>query len=365
MPLGNGDLAANVWTEQNGDLVLLVAKSDAWTETGKLVKLGRVRIQLSPNPFAGAADFTQTLKLEDGSIEIKAGGNVIEVWADANRPVIHLEAKLEKAATMQAGLELWRTARPDNGGMFELSGPIHVQGAADTVFPARPDQLAWCHFNPDSIYPLVLKEEHLESVVQKYPDPLLHRCFGAALGGDGLASSDDHTLKSIAPGRNLRLDLVALTETQADSAEGWRNQLDALVKEVGAISLDTAWTEHQQWWGDFWDRSWIHVGGTPDAAKVSQGYIMQRYMMAASSRGAFPVKFNGGLFTVGHDLSGNGNSDDRNHSPDFRAWGNSYWNQNCRLPYWPLIATGDFDLLKPWCFHYSMHRYRVHYLLQD
>ena len=27
MPLGNGDLAANVWTEKNGDLVLLVAKA--------------------------------------------------------------------------------------------------------------------------------------------------------------------------------------------------------------------------------------------------------------------------------------------------------------------------------------------------
>ena len=54
MPIGNGDLAANVWTEQNGDLVLLVAKADAWTELGKLVKLGRVRIQLNPNPFTGA-----------------------------------------------------------------------------------------------------------------------------------------------------------------------------------------------------------------------------------------------------------------------------------------------------------------------
>src|SRR5882762_5749300 len=32
MPIGNGDLAANVWTEQNGDLMLLVAKADAWTE---------------------------------------------------------------------------------------------------------------------------------------------------------------------------------------------------------------------------------------------------------------------------------------------------------------------------------------------
>jgi alpha-L-fucosidase 2 len=27
MPLGNGDLALNVWTEQNGDIVLLLAKA--------------------------------------------------------------------------------------------------------------------------------------------------------------------------------------------------------------------------------------------------------------------------------------------------------------------------------------------------
>src|ERR1041384_6565736 len=44
MPIGNGDLAANAWTEQNGDVLLLLAKADAWTELGKLVKLGRVRI---------------------------------------------------------------------------------------------------------------------------------------------------------------------------------------------------------------------------------------------------------------------------------------------------------------------------------
>src|SRR6201993_3615531 len=43
MPIGNGDLAANVWTEQNGDLLMLVAKADAWTELNKLVKLGLAR----------------------------------------------------------------------------------------------------------------------------------------------------------------------------------------------------------------------------------------------------------------------------------------------------------------------------------
>src|SRR5271155_1896440 len=92
MPVGNGDVAANVWTEQNGDLVLLVAKDDAWTEWGQLAKPGRVRLQLSPNPFAGTTNFTQTLHLEDERVEIKSGANTVQVWVDANHPVIHVEA---------------------------------------------------------------------------------------------------------------------------------------------------------------------------------------------------------------------------------------------------------------------------------
>lgn len=349
MPVGNGDLAANVWTETNGDLVLLIAKSDAWTESGKLVKPGRVRVQLTPNPFVGTTDFTQTLRLEDGSLEIKSGANLVRVWVDANHPAIHIEAGLAQPATLQANLELWRTAKPDMSGMFELGGHrLPITFAADTVFPAAKNQIAWCHFNPDSVYPLTLQQEHLESVLNKYPDPLLHRCSGAALTGKNLVSVDDRTLKSAAPSRHLELDLIALTETPVDSAAAWQNDLDALVKKVEAVRLRSAFAAHREWWADFWNRSWLHVSGTPDADKVSQGYIMQRYMLACSSRGAFPVKFNGGLFTVGHDLAKNQKADDQDHSPDFRAWGNSYWNQNNRLLYWPLLTTGDFDLIKPW-----------------
>jgi alpha-L-fucosidase 2 len=348
MPIGNGDVAANVWTESNGDLVILVAKADAWTEWGKLVKPGRVRVRLSPNPFAETTNFIQTLHLEDGRVEIKSGANTLQVWVDANHPVIHVEASLEQPATLQASLELWRTTKPDKGGMFELSGPISIQTAADTVFPAQPGQIAWCHFNPDSIYPTALQEEHLASILNKYPDPFLHRCFGAVLTGTDLTSLDDRTLKSSAPAKNLRCDLTALTETNVDSADAWHTDIESLVKQTGTESLHRLHAAQDKWWNEFWNRSWVHVTGTANADKVSQGYIMQRYMLAASSRGAYPVKFNGGLFTVGHDLNGRRGSSDRNHDPDYRAWGNSYWNQNTRLLYWPLIATGDFDLLKPW-----------------
>ncbi len=348
MPIGNGDVVANVWTEQNGDLVLLVAKSDALTEWGKLVKLGRVRVQLSPNPFVGSTNFTQTLHLENSSVEIKSGANTLLAWVDANYPAIHLEAKLEEPATLQAKVELWRTTRPDKGGMFELAGPVSLTTAADTLLPAKPNQIAWCHFNPSSIYPIVLEQEHLDSIVQKHPDPLLHRCFGAALTGPSFASADNQTLKSSTPEKELRLDLIALTETNVDSPQTWLKDLNLLVTNARRLDLNQARVAHDQWWREFWNRSWIHVAGTPDAAKVSHGYLMQRYMLACSSRGAFPTKFNGGLFTVGHDLPEGKSSNNENHSPDYRAWGNSYWNQNNRLLYWPLAATGDYDLLDPW-----------------
>ena len=356
MPIGNGDVAANVWTEQNGEVVLLVAKANAWTDLGKLVKLGRVRMKLSPNPFGSEARFEQKLALEKGAIEIKSGANTVQVWIDAHHPVIHVETHLARPGTLEARLELWRTTTrpfdtpsPERGGLFEFGGhPLSMNFEPDTVLPARPDRLCWCHFNSNSVYPLVLRQEHLGALLAKYPDPLWHRCFGAALSGPGLVTRDDHTLQSSTPGQELRLDLYALTQEQAASAESWETNLDALVKEVDRVKLDQARRAHERWWNEFWNRSWIHVEGTPDAAKVSQSYCLQRWMMACSSRGAQPAKFNGGLFTVGHDMAEGRDSTTAGHNPDFREWGNSFWNQNTRLLYWPLIATGDSDLLKPW-----------------
>jgi hypothetical protein len=356
MPIGNGDLAANVWTEQNGDLVLLVAKSDAWTETGKLVKLGRVRVHLTPNPFVGGTNFAQTLRLEDGSIEIKSLNNTLLVWADANHPVIHVEANLDRAATLQASLEIWRMQThpydghsPDNGGFFEFGNhKVPIDFEADTVLPAAHNRVAWYHFNSDSIYPLVLEQEHLKEEATRFPDPLLHRCFGALLLGPGLITKSDRTLASSAPSTRVRVDLVALTTAPAASPQQWKSALDSMTDQVSAVPINIARAASADWWRAFWHRSWIHVSGTADAEMVSQGYVMQRYMIAASSRGAFPTKFNGGLFTVGHDMPSDIDSTDANHNPDYRAWGDSYWNQNNRLLYWPLIATGDLDLLQPW-----------------
>ncbi len=74
MPLGNGDIGLNVWVEKGGDLLFYVSKTDAWTDNVRqLVKVGRIRLMLTPNPFEDGAPFKQSLSLKDGAVIIDAG----------------------------------------------------------------------------------------------------------------------------------------------------------------------------------------------------------------------------------------------------------------------------------------------------
>ena len=351
MPLGNGDLGLNAWTEASGDIVLLVGKDDAWSENGELLKLGRVRIKLSPNPFSSGS-FTQTLKLETGELVLTSGSSNARIWVDAHHPVIHVEIHSDQAMQVQAGFEVWRTQPHDynpngeNGALGELRGcPFPITRDADTVLPVVNDRLAVCHFNARSIYPLVLKVEHLDSLTDKYPDPLLHSCAGMAMIGQGLKSQDDHTLTGTAT--DARIDIYALTQ-KADDPSQWSAALDKIIAQVKDTPIEDLRTAHQAWWDEFWNRSWLHVEGTPDAAKVSQSYAIQRYFDACAGRGAQPIKYNGSIFTVGHDLPDGAEELKGQHNPDYRQWGSCFWNQNNRLIYWPLMATGDYDLMQPW-----------------
>ncbi len=355
MPIGNGDIAANVWTEQNGDVVILLAKSDAWSENGQLLKLGRVRMKLTPNPFLDRGSFSQTLKLDAGEIQLQSGKTTALIWVDANHPVVHVEIRADQPLQMEAKAELWRTKlnHLDHGavsraGFFEFgSDPEGLDFDPDTILPAQNDRVAWYHFNTRSIYPLVFEKEHLESLLSRYPDPLLHRCFGVGMSGPDLIAIDNQALKSKRSSKSLRLDLYALTE-QTDSPQAWRTALSKVIDSTAGIKINAARNAHERWWSEFWNRSWLHVTGTPGAEEVSQSYAIQRYMTACAGRGAQPIKFNGSLFTVGHDLPEGTSSSEGNHDPDYRAWGACFWNQNTRLVYWPLIATGDYDLLAPW-----------------
>jgi hypothetical protein len=344
MPLGNGDLGANLWVEPSGDIVFYLSKSDAWSENIRLLKLGRVRLRFSPNPLAAGAPFEQTLDAGSGSVSLRLGKLTARAWADANRPVFAVEAECPEPVAATVEVELWRTAprvlsREEAVSAYGLhDGPEPVISEVDHLLPPRGGRIVWYHRNERSPYPMILRLQGLDSFLAKAPDPLLHLTFGGMLRGDGFHTTGDTTLAA-APARRHRLEFHALT-AQTATVAAWEQALDQQVAATGKLDAG-AWEAHRAWWRRFWERSWIEVSGAPDAAAVTRGYALQRLITACAGRGAYPIKFNGSLFTV------DSREPNRNFDADFRAWGAPYWFQNTRLPYWGMYTAGDFDLAEP------------------
>lgn len=113
MPTGNGDIGLNVWVEESGDLLFYIGKTDFWDDNSRLLKLGRVRFKISPNPYVQGRRFFQTLRLRDATIEVRFGEGEdlvrAQVWVDAHQPVIHVVVDGGRPLEVNAAIEVWRT----------------------------------------------------------------------------------------------------------------------------------------------------------------------------------------------------------------------------------------------------------------
>jgi hypothetical protein len=240
MPIGNGETGLNLWVEPNGDLLLLISRTDSWDQDHNLLKLGRVRIKFAPALAGGA--FKQELKLRQGEIEITGGSGdsaiKARIWVDANRQMIHVDADSTKAFYAQVQLELWRDA--------------------DTVLGEQNNRIGWYHRNVQSLWGDTLQVQHLQPVKEIQSDPLLHRTFGGLIEGDGLVSVDDRTLKTSKAQNNFRLSILTHTETPATEAQ-WLQAAEESMREAAKIPLENALASHRNWWAQFWDRSWIYA----------------------------------------------------------------------------------------------------------
>jgi hypothetical protein len=357
MPLGNGDISVNVWAETNGDLLLYIGKCDSWDENGRLLKLGRLRLHFSNHPFAAATPFRQTLLADRGEIEIAAGQAGAElrvrIWVDANRPVVRIETESDQDLSLEAGLELWRTTArelpeiEDHSPTGKLAASELTKVTPDTILDAA-GALAWAHRNERSVWAGTLELQGLGRMVPQLRDPLLGLTSGALVRGEGLQRTDGTRLQSKAPGKRFTLSVHPLAAQTASAAE-WLAQVGKQADASDAVAPSLARAEHRAWWQSFWQRSHIVISGSAEAEKVSQGYNLQRFLLACASRGRFPMKYNGSLFTVDgtRESAVAAVPVPEVYDADYRMWGGGYWFQNCRLIYWPMLMAGDFDLMQP------------------
>ncbi len=357
MPLGNGEIGLNAWIEDSGDLVFYVSRTDSWGDNGRLLKVGKIRIQMDPVPPGAATAFSQALSLLDGTINIQVGEGATEtrlrLWVDANHPEIHVDIESATEIQATASIELWRK-EPYVLPSLETSDVLHpcvftpddppppgpTLVEPDTVLSGLNGRIGWYHHNIKSVGPTAhAKTQGVEDFERG--DPLLHRTFGAVISVGHAERLDDRHLRSPSSSTH-RFSICVLTE-HASTPQQWLEAVDTATAASTRIPVDRRRAAHEQWWSDFWHRSWIHVTDTTadqdDASTVARMYALQRFMNACAGRGQYPIKFNGSIFNVAHA----GEPGDA----DYRRWGPGYWWQNTRLPYTSMCSSGDFELMQP------------------
>jgi hypothetical protein len=355
MPCGGGDVGLNVWVE-NGDLLFYVSQSGAFDENNTMLKQGRFRVKLTPNPFLNATDFRQTLKLNDGYVEISANGTTIQLWADVFKPVIHVEVLSRKTVSSEVRYESWRYAdrliRKNEGqqNSYKWAVPAGLVTTKDAV-SATDNSVTFYHRNPvKTIFDVTVAQQGLENVKSQLYNPLSNLTSGGKMWGDNLVFAG--TEKGIYAGTDYQAWIfkskkafakqsitIAVEISQAENIAAWNSKLD---KTIASINFKTNRKQTIAWWNEFWNRSFIHIDG--EATNLSRNYTLFRYMLGCNAHSQWPTRFNGGLFTfdpgsVDATLA---------FTPDYRKWtGGTFTAQNQRLVYWPMLKSGDYDLMIP------------------
>ncbi len=286
MPIGNGEVVLNAWVEaKTGDVMILIGRTDALSEISRILKVGRVRVKLSPSPFLGT-DFEQRLALGRGQIDLKGDGERLKLFVDSEAHVVHLAGKLRKPRSVRATLEVWRDQprplpRSDReSGWSIMDAPFPLVESADVVVPGV-SELGWYHHNATSVVPKLWENQSLTGLPGTF-DPILGRTSGGWMAGSGLRRNSDKVLAS--DGEVAELDLKVATHT-AMSIPAWQAGVQ---HQLAKSPTAAAEARTKRWWAKFWNRSHVYIQESTSGQGIPQNTHALRVGVDSGGGNAFP-----------------------------------------------------------------------------
>ncbi len=345
MPCGGHDIGLNVWVE-NGDLLFYLQQSGWFDENNTLLKTGRWRLHVENDPFG--KDFEQRLCLEDGAIYIKGGGVKIRLWADVHEPIVFIELEAQRKTGATLCFESWRykdrpiTKADGQQCSYKWSVPKGCVTRADKI-AASGNQLTITHLNDSqTVFDYTIEKEGMNAVKAQLDDPLGGRVMQAVMEAPGFsyqgkhqgqyASTDCLSWDFSTP--DLRKKVIRITAENHE--KGAKDRI------FSHLPLKTYKKRSAAWWHAYWQRSWI-ITDNEELKPLLRNYELFRYMLGCNAKSEWPTKFNGGIFTFDPEYV----DSSMPFTPDYRKWGGGIMTaQNQRLVYWPLLKSGDVDLMK-------------------
>ena len=346
MPCGGHDIGMNVWVE-DGDVLFYVSQSGWFDENNTLLKAGRWRIHFDDQPAVGT--FEQRLCLDDGAIYITLGDMKIRLWADVADPVVFCDISSKKKVKTTLSYESWRykdrniTKAECQQTSYKWTLPDGTVTFADSI-EVLNNNLHFYHQNRnETVFDYTVKREFLEEVKDQLYNPI------GGLRMEGTMKINGLLYKGTHDGEYAGTDYRAWDFCGETKKGGF-----SICLGKATCSASISKKRSAQWWHQYWQRSWIQTDNQ-EAAEMVRNYELFRYMLGCNAHGQWPTKFNGGLFTFDPlhvasppALPNREGATEEIYTPDYRKWGGGTMTaQNQRLVYWPMLKSGDADLLKP------------------
>ena len=337
-PIGNGRTGTMVWTtpgaihfQINRSDLFAVDKHHAGDYADPADHCGacaQVTIEAGGKPFAAdSPGFSQRLSLYEAECEICGDGLKVRCFVAAADElsestdvlVVEIEDGRTNPQPIRVAISMWRPQEVRTGD--------HL---------ARYDFAE--HFSPETG-----EQSDRISLTQQFTEGE-HYCASAVVAaGTGTRLEDSGS----GPGtRTLILPAASGMRTVLfASAVSWSRE-----EEVGRKALaqmDAAQGEspaerraaHLRWWEGYWARTFLHLCSEDGVADFMERVrTLHLYYMASSSRGPFPPKWNGSIFTTDGDR---------------RRWGAQFWVWTMEMHYYALAAADADDLCEPFFRMYT------------
>jgi hypothetical protein len=333
MPLGNGRMGTLVWTTPDS-LRFQINRDDIYPMSSHSTSF----FERHGDYCGGAAfadvdlggdvlkvpGFSQHLAVYDGAMTVSGGGVTARLvaWHAQDVIAIEIDDRRPVPAPIHVSLRMLRFASQYFGEPYEAMIREHkvavrtLEHTATSQLHARGESIALTqefkegdHFDQSAVAVRVVgrraRPQFPSESEVRLAVPAARGRFVVLIGSG--ASFD------------AKEDVLAAVETALQSA---------VLKGYAGLADDNA-----RWWHAFWERGFVDLASPDGAAEyVRDNYHYFLYLMASSSRGKFPPKFNGMLWNTGGDL---------------RTWGSQHWFANLSCYYEALPSLNRPELMDP------------------
>ncbi len=325
-PLGNGNLGGMLWCTENG-IKMQINKIDLYDKPLNspmtLRAAGQISIDFGVpcHDYLYISNFEGRLSLQDALCKISGETNFskteIKSWLDTNSNVWIIECDAiyknvcSEGSDIDITIERWGSR--DFGDWYNSINNDVSNGLSNTKSFIKDEN--------------VIITDTFEGGLNF---SMVCRIINNTTAELNTANNHKVQIKQKAkPNSKFYLLIsVATSEESNNPTEKAIEQLNIIEKE----GISKSYQNHLKWWHSFWDKSFIYINDD----YVENIYYLRRYLTASSSRGKYPVPFNGGLWVW---------------NKDHRQWTTPvHWNN--QQSYWGLAEQNDPELMKPFISTY-------------